>query len=201
MHNAILPPNPMEELEQNKKQAENKKSKKELYDLKKQQKGQEQTKIEKVKTAKGTFKKVFVWIIVLGVVALIVWAIASAPKTPEEEIISRNGIHWHPEISIIINGEEQEISAGIGLGAVHNPMHTHDPDGVIHLEFSGTVRENDIRVDKFFGTWKKEFNSECIFDFCNGPDGSVRMSVNGEENTEFDNYIMQDEDTIEIRYE
>ena len=174
---------------------------KETYDLEKQKKDKEQGQKGKTKTVKSVFKKVMLWIIVLGILALIVWAIARAPKTPQQEMISRNGIHWHPELSIVISGEEQEITVGIGLGAVHNPIHIHDPDGVIHLEFSGIVRENDIRLSQFFRIWKKQFNSECIFDFCNGPDGTVKMFINGEENTLFENYIMQDEDKIEILYE
>ena len=203
MHNAILPPNPMEELEQNKKQAENKESKKKLYDLDKQKKDEERKQREKTKVTKGVFKKVILWIIALGVLALIVWAIASGPKTPQEDIISRSGIHWHPTLSILINEEPQEISGNIGITGVHRPqsIHTHSPDGVIHVEFSGTVRQDKIRLKEFFRVWRKDFNSECIFDFCNGEEGTVKMLVNGEENFDFENYLMQDGDRIEIRYE
>lgn len=177
-------------------------STKEAYDLKKQKKDEGRERTEGTKAAKGVFRKVFLWVIVLGVLALIVWGIARSPKTPPEEIISRNGIHWHPELSITISGEEQEIPGNIGLlGAAHNPIHTHDPDGVIHLEISGVVRKNDTRLSQFFKVWKKEFSSECIFEYCNGPDGNMKMFVNGEENFEFENYLMQDEDKIEIRYE
>jgi len=176
-------------------------STKEAYDFKKQEKEQRREGGKKIRSTKSIVKTIVIWLIVLGIAALIVWAIASAPKTPEEEIISRNGIHFHPEISIVINGEKQEIPATIGLGAVHNPIHTHDLDGVIHLEFGGIVRENDIRLGQFFSVWKKEFSSECIFDFCNGSDGTVRMIVNTEENTEFESYIMQDGDKIEIQFE
>jgi len=110
MHNAILPPDPMEELEQNKKQAENKKSNKELYALKKQRKDEERKQRGKTKAAKSIVKKVILWIIVLVVLALIVWGIARAPETPQEEIVSRRGLHWHPELSIVVRKFQPELA-------------------------------------------------------------------------------------------
>ena len=117
------------------------------------------------------------------------------------EIISRSGIHWHPQISITVRGQKQEISANIGLGVTHNPIHTHETDGVIHLEFSGLVTKENVKVKKFFEIWGKQFNQNCIFEFCNGPEGRLRMLVNGAKNTEFGEYEMKDRDRIEIIFE
>src|SRR3989338_11016366 len=129
------------------------------------------------------------------------WLLATAPSIPEEEIISKNGLHWHASLVIRIEGESQDIPANIGLVVVHNPIHTHDSSGVIHMEFEGLVAEDNLKLGQFFNVWNKQFNANCVFEFCNGSEGSGKMSVNGESNTEFENYLMKDGDKIEIRYE
>lgn len=117
------------------------------------------------------------------------------------DIIARRGIHWHPHLSVKIRGEEILIPANIGLAGAHFPVHTHDPDGIVHLEFSGVVREDDIRLKKFFEIWGKRFDRECILDSCVPGGHSLKMIVNGKENTEYGEYIMRDNDKIEIIYE
>ncbi len=101
----------------------------------------------------------------------------------------------------MVKGKEESIPAGIGIGAVHNPVHTHDPDHTIHLEFQRRVVKNDTQLKQFFKVWRRQFSATCIFDFCNGFDGTVKMLVNGKESAEFENYAMPDKDEIEIRYE
>lgn len=145
-------------------------------------------------------RKVLLIILILGILIL-GWFLVSKISAPDSEIVARNGIHWHPEVSIKILGQKIEISANIGLGLTERPIHTHDNMGVIHLEFSGLVRKDDVRFGKFFEIWGKTFNKDCIFDRCSGPDGKLKMLVNGKENSEFDNYIMQDGDKIEIIFE
>ncbi len=117
---------------------------------------------------------------------------SSRPSIPEEEIIARRGIHWHPELAIYVKGIRQEIPANIGIGAVHQPIHTHDATGVLHLEFQGLVRKRDIVLGQFFKNWGRDMQS-----FGN----NVNMKVNGKERTEFENYGMQDKDKIELRFD
>lgn len=134
-----------------------------------------------------------VWIIIIGgIIAGLVWLIVNQEPLKESDIISHNGLHWHPHLDIIIKDEKQIIPANIGIGISHAPIHTHDGTGVLHLEFSGLVIKNDIKLGEFFKIWNKPFNSF----------GALKkMLVNGKENTEFENYLMQDNDQIEIRYE
>jgi hypothetical protein len=126
---------------------------------------------------------------------------SSSEPGDEENVISKNGIHWHPELEIFVHGEKVEIQEGIGLVGAHNPIHTHDDLPLIHMEFSGKVTKEDTTLGEFFKVWGKEFSSTQLLDKHNGPDGMVRMFVNGEENTEFEKYHMHDKDKIEIRYE
>ena len=136
-------------------------------------------------------------------IAGIIFAVnrSSSTQNVDNPIISRGGIHWHPNLSIVIKGDPVTIPANIGVGGVHADTHTHKENDQIHLEMSRPVRENDTRLGIFFKVWGQKFNSECILDSCNGEGGMVRMFVNGEENMEFENYHMKDGDKIEIRYE
>lgn len=99
-------------------------------------------------------------------------------------------------------GGYQKIPASIGISpAFHQPMHTHDANGRIHIEYPAVVREKDLRLGRFFEIWGKEFNKDCILDKCSGSEGQLKMLVNGKENSEFENYVMRDGDKIEIIFE
>ncbi len=171
------------------------------YELKRENKLAEQEQAQRKQTIKRISKIVAIIAVVGGAVGILVWFVASRPQTPAAEIIARGGMHWHAELSIYINGAKQEIPANIGIGRAHQPIHTHDATGIIHLEFEGLVLKDDIKLGRFFKIWDKRFNSDCIFDFCGGPNGKVRMLINDRENNDFDGYLMQDGDKIEIRYE
>ncbi len=123
---------------------------------------------------------------------------------PEGEIIARNGLHWHPRLSVYIKGQKQGLSEGIGLGAREMAMHTHKEDyqqGVIHMEIKGVVIKNQTKLGNFFQIWGKQLSSNCLLDKCNGSDGTVKMTVNGQENKDFENYEMKNDDNIELRFE
>lgn len=141
-------------------------------------------------------KKIILWRLAggLAIAALggLIWFVATRPPIPESEIISRSGFHWHPELVIYVNGEKQEIPHNIGLGAIHQPMHTHDDLPLIHLEFQGLTRKQDITLGRFFKNWGKEMRTF---------GANVKMTVNGLENTEYENYVMRDKDKIELRFD
>lgn len=141
------------------------------------------------------------WII-FGVLAVgfVVW-VARLPRIPEAETLSSVGIHYHPHLTIIIKGENVPIPAGIGLGATERSIHTHEADGIIHLEFSGVVKKEDTKLGEFFKIWGKDFSQNSILGHKAGEGGTVKMKVNGTNNTEFENYEMKDGDKIEIIYE
>jgi len=119
----------------------------------------------------------------------------------DETVISASGVHWHPKVAISVRGESVAIPPNIGLIGGHNPMHTHETDGTVHLEYESVVRENDTKVGRFFEVWGKEFSDNQLFENVNNENEKVRMYVNGEENFEFENYLMKDEDFVEIKFE
>lgn len=139
---------------------------------------------------------------------------ATSVNVSQSDVVSQQGIHWHPELSITIKGEKQPIPAYIGIGMQYTgypqydpmmmmtDMHTHDVSGMIHWEvMQGPVKKEDIKLGQFFGVWGKKFTSSCIFDKCNGVEGRVTFKINGKENLDFENYLVQDKDNIEIIFE
>ena len=129
-----------------------------------------------------------------GIVFLLVfgiwWQQTMADRNPDT--VSRNGLHWHPQLEIYVKGEKVEIPESLGLGAVHNPVHTHDDLPVVHLEFGGIVRTEDITLGKFFEIWGRDLRS-----FGEHP----HMTVNGTVNTEYDAFVMRAGDRIELGYD
>jgi hypothetical protein len=129
----------------------------------------------------------------------------SETSVPDDQIITRSGLHWHPNLTITIDGKKQELPANIGItGAAHQKMHTHDTDardGVVHIEAQGVVSKDDTKLGNFFRIWGKDFSSTTILDKQNTAEKVVRMTVNGKENKEFENYQMKDGDRIEITYQ
>lgn len=152
-------------------------------------------------------KKTKNWITATVITLLVVGGLGlllrSGSSDTEAKIISRNGLHWHATLKILIDGEAVQIPANIGLGVVHNPIHTHEDDGVIHLEFQGLVTDKNLALGKLFDIWNEKFDSQCILDKCVGPEigKTLTMTVKGEPNTEFENYIIKDGDEVVIKYE
>lgn len=130
------------------------------------------------------------------------------------DIVSKTGIHIHPQLAIYIKGQKQEIPANIGIGKQYanskwydsmmdmTDFHTHDNSGTLHWEvMDGPVTKEHVQLKAFFEVWGKTFNASQILDAKNGADGTVKMTVNGQPNTQFENYQVKDNDKIEVRYE
>ena len=176
-------------------------SKKERKLLRRQEGKRQEGKNRQKRKIKKLLNYSLITLVAGGAIFGVSWWIFQQEPISESDIISRQGIHWHSDLSVKILGQYQDIPANIGLGVTERYIHTHDSDGVIHMEFPRLVRKEDIRLSQFFNIWGKEFNEDCIFDRCSGLDGKVKMFVNGEPNYEFENYIMQDKDKIEIVFE
>ncbi|MEX2008510.1 MAG: hypothetical protein WD850_03410 [Candidatus Spechtbacterales bacterium] len=191
-------------------------TKNERRELKRQQKREER---EQAARGKAIKKAVTTAAVVAGIIVVGAWAVNALPSSPsadipQEDIASQSGIHWHPELKIVVRGEEVTIPANVGIGSAYKddplydsrmgmaPIHTHDASGTLHWEVArGPVAKRDVTVGRFFEVWDATFTSTCILDACNSDDGTIKMLVNGEENGEFENYQVNDGDKIEIRYE
>ncbi len=143
---------------------------------------------------KHTFTIVIISTIVLGV-GLIWWAKANQTEevaSSDSNVLSMKGLHTHPELKIFVKSEQVEVAPNIGLTPTHQPMHTHEDAPIVHLEYPAKVTRDDTRLGKFFAVWGKDFREF---------GQNVTMTVNGEPNTEYENYEMKDGDKIELHYE
>lgn len=169
------------------------------------------------------FKKYLPILILFIVLGFVVFALSrpnteanKSQKSKNTDIVSKKGIHWHPELTIYVKGQKQDIPANIGIGQQYSsskwydPMmqmtdiHTHDNSGVLHWEVMDNmtpVTKEHVRLGNFFDIWGKPFSSTQLFDKHNGPEGKVTMTVNGQPNTEFDQYVVHNKDQIVIRFE
>lgn len=157
-------------------------------------------------------KKIGNWIIAIVIIGLVIVGVVwlgystfkgiNSCKTDPAETINIGGhtnlaLHNHAILNIIIDGEKQIIPGNIGiLPGIMRPVHTHGLDNELHLE--GPC-QRDFTLHDFFAIWGRQFNSQCIFDKCTG-EGTLSMKVNGEDNKEFENYIIKDDDDIVIEY-
>jgi len=174
------------------------------------------------KKASPIFKKIKGWGIFIIVIVFLGWGImAIIPEDNVKELnvdistkandIPPGSVHFHPRITIKIDKNNIMIETDIGSrvgktvdvhlsGMRMSPTHTHETDGTIHLENSNpSSKPETLTVGYFFYVWDKQFSSSCIFEYCTDK-GVLKMTVNGEENFEFENYIMADKDDIVITY-
>lgn len=169
-------------------------TKKEQKELKRQEKIEAKEATARERCLKKIGLHGVVGALIVAAIGGLVWYAATRPPIPESDIVSRDGFHWHSNLAIYVKGEKQNIPANIGIGAIHQPIHTHEDSvqGIIHMEFQGLVLKQDIMFGQFFKNWGKDMRSF---------GANIKMAVNGKENTEYENYIMRDNDKIELRFE
>jgi hypothetical protein len=108
--------------------------------------------------------------------------------------------HSHAHLDVFIDGDPILVPAGIGIniedpevktfdgplgpgyGGIQvcgqpciSPLHTHDPDGIIHTE-SKLTEPNTL--GQFFIEWDVELSETCVGEFCS-PDKPVAFYVDG----------------------
>ncbi len=159
-----------------------------------------------------------IYLVILAIIAILVAigifiSFKKLSNLDNDVEIPKKPIHWHPKLKIVIKGEEQFIPPNIGISIGNNidnqisgmrrmsPAHTHESDGTIHLENDRPwLKPETLTLGYFFKVWGKNFNSSCIFEYCNNKNETLKITVNGKENFEFDKYIMHDKDEIIIEY-
>ncbi|MEK6982600.1 MAG: hypothetical protein AABX38_06715 [Candidatus Micrarchaeota archaeon] len=176
-----------------------------------------------------SINKYFIYLVVLIVAILAVFFIFNKPQTIDNSNFNlkppyplpTTPTHWHADLKIFVNGQERYIPENIGVNIGNvidtslgmetgiSPIHTHsaaDEYGSngrrLHVEnLNPSKKPETLTLGYFFKVWGKTFNSTCILDVCNNNGKTVKMAVNGQPNTEFNNYFLRDGDQIIIRYE
>ncbi|MEK6862001.1 MAG: hypothetical protein AABY07_08610 [Nanoarchaeota archaeon] len=183
-------------------------SKHELKELRKKEK-EEQNTVEEEKKDAQKFKKNIIKYSIIGIILIVVVYFAfkmfSGPKV---ESYTKGPVHWHAELNVYICGKKVGVPEELPQGQHHLGLpllHTH-ADGLIHIE--GQIwKKEDITLGAYMDAINVPFANNTIIDYkndgmCNdGKSNKIKMLVNGEESSEFRNYVVNDKDKIEIRYE
>lgn len=148
---------------------------------------------------------------IIFVIGLFAYLITTAePATKEDQKSSPDilaaciehtnvSLHIHPELTIMVNGEKQEIPANIGITeSCMHPVHTHDASGKIHLEYLYPV---DFSLGDFFTVWGKEFSSANLMGLHVDETHIIRVTVNGQPSEEYERLVLKDSQKIVISYE
>lgn len=91
-----------------------------------------------------------------------------------------SALHIHQHLDIFIHGKSIPVPAAIGFNARErfiSPIHTHDSNGVIHIE-SPTVQT--FTLGQFFDIWGVRWNLNCIGAYCEDQQNTIKVFVNGE---------------------
>ena len=89
-------------------------------------------------------------------------------------------LHIHQHLEIFVDGRAVVVPTDIGVpvdGSFISPIHTHSPDGIIHVE---SPTERDFTLGQFFDVWGVKLTPTCIGGYCNGGGASLAAYVNGQ---------------------
>jgi hypothetical protein len=89
-------------------------------------------------------------------------------------------LHIHQHLDIFVDGKHITVPALIGIkrkgtGAELAELHTHDTDGIIHLE---SERAQAFSLGQFFGIWGLYLAKNCVGNLCSPP-ADFTVYVNG----------------------
>jgi hypothetical protein len=91
-------------------------------------------------------------------------------------------LHIHSHLDVFINGKAATVPAHVGIQVRIGPkayiteLHTHLPDGIIHVE---SPKRQLFTLGQFFGEWGVRLTNRCIGRSC----GTVHWWVNGHPRT------------------
>jgi hypothetical protein len=89
-------------------------------------------------------------------------------------------LHIHQHIDIYIRGQHITVPQFIGIVTSplvqYAPIHTHTPDGIIHVE---SPTQRDFSLGEFFDVWGVLFTPTCIGGYCNSGDERLQVFANG----------------------
>ncbi len=122
------------------------------------------------------------------------------PLKPLSEICTDHELvryHYHPQLKIVIDGEQQLLPGDIGRSpGCMRPVHTHDASGKIHIETEG----QRATLGDFFQTWGKSFNNQQIFDNVVDDNDTLNLTVDGEPSSKYEKLVLYDGMEIVIEY-
>ncbi len=109
-------------------------------------------------------------------------------------------LHIHPHLFISVDGQQVTIPADIGLTqSFGSPLHTHDVDGVIHVESADP--SYPFTLGDFFDVWGVRFTPTCLGSYCASDATTLRLYVAGRQYTRDPTQLkLKDEQQIVLVY-
>lgn len=106
--------------------------------------------------------------------------------------------HVHARLAVYVDGKRVPVPANIGVNQpVVSALHSHDADGVIHLESDEPF---DATLGDFFGLWGVKFSDSQIGSYQNDGDKKVQVYVNGQLAENPVEYKLKAKDNIVVGY-
>ncbi|HEY0948129.1 MAG TPA: hypothetical protein VGE53_01370 [Candidatus Paceibacterota bacterium] len=151
-------------------------------------------------------------IIIVSLIAVIgaLLYFSQSPQKPIGELTNRElallcddemagGFHIHPMLEIVANGENVPVPSNIGVQQTcMTALHTHTPDGVIHVE---SPEKRDFTLSDFFAVWDQPFSKDEILSYKADATHRIRITVDGTGVDTYENTVLKDGEHIVISYE
>ncbi|MBT6972467.1 MAG: hypothetical protein HOA04_05115 [Euryarchaeota archaeon] len=114
---------------------------------------------------------------------------------------SQVGAHFHPYLTIKIDGDEVLIPENTGISTddcdgMHF-VHTHDDSGKLHVE---TPEPEEVKLGVFFQIWDVYFAEDGISTYRVNDTHEMVMSVDGVVVDSYGEHVLSDEQQILIEY-
>ena len=127
--------------------------------------------------------------------------VAAAGLPYSEEMLS---VHYHAHLDINADGKPVPVPPYIGYvvkcGKVTGlaPLHTHQQDGIIHIENSVPAT---FVLGQFFVEWGVKLTADCVGGLCSGGGKELAFFVNGKRGTgDPASIVLHKHDEIAIEY-
>lgn len=91
-------------------------------------------------------------------------------------------VHYHAHLDIIDEGKAVTVPADIGIvfeggkAVAISPLHTHTPDGVLHVE---AERNAKFTLGQLFTEWGVRLSPTCVGGLCDDSSHDIAFAVNG----------------------
>lgn len=123
----------------------------------------------------------------LGAIVLIVYTqLHQAPSSSINGIPCESNeqlaVHYHAHLSIIVDGNETVLPAGVGIDQSNQClywMHVHAADGVIHIEAPKDSATRKFTLGDIFDVWKKPLSTTQVGDTVLTKDQKLVIFVGG----------------------
>jgi hypothetical protein len=124
----------------------------------------------------------------------------AAAKVPSMMDTMGSSSHFHPHLTVYMNGKRVAIPANIGINPSQPAMqmaslHTHDSSGTIHDEGMPSSR-----LGQFFAVWGVPFSPKALGPNRTTGSKTVRMWVDGKRSNAFGNLPLRDGQQIVVSY-